>query len=106
MEKEWIISLQKSLNSISIPKLFLIYLVFLAIKTPNHFPIKEGISDTIRPITNTAGESLHYKKYLGLQIVQYLQVNEYKSTHNSKKRVPRVKFAWDEAVIYKDGSSL
>ena len=57
--------------------------MFQAIKTMNHFPVKGGISDTIRPETIMTDESLHYKRYIGLQIVQYYQVHGEDTLHNS-----------------------
>ena len=48
----------------------------------NHFLVKGGIYDTIVPTTIIPGESLHYKKYLGLHIGQYYQVHKEDTTHN------------------------
>ena len=42
----------------------------------NHFPFKWGISDMINPTKIMTGESLQYKKQLGLQIGQYCKFHE------------------------------
>ena len=42
-----------------VPKLFLIYLVFQAIKIMNHFHVEGNISDTITPTTIMTDESIH-----------------------------------------------
>ena len=69
--KEIIRSIRHSLPFNKIHKLFMIHLVFQAIKMLNHFPVKGGIFDTISPTTIISSKSLHYKKYLSLQILQY-----------------------------------
>ena len=49
-----------------VPKLFLIHLVFQAMKMLNHFPVNRGISDTISPTEVMTDERLHYKKHIGI----------------------------------------
>ena len=49
-----------SLSFNKVPKLFLIHLIFQAIKILKHFPVKGGISDTISLTTIMKYESLHY----------------------------------------------
>ena len=62
MSNEIIRSIRYSLTFKKDPKLYLIHLVFQEIKTMNHFTLKWGIADTIRPTTTMTGESIHYKK--------------------------------------------
>ena len=69
--KESIRSIQHSLPLNKIPNIFLIHLVFQAMKMRIHFHVKWGVSDTISPTTTMTGESLHSKKHLGLKIGQY-----------------------------------
>ena len=68
VEKERIRSIKHSLSFNNVTKLFLIHLVFQAIKMLNHYPVNGGISDTVIPKTIMIGESLHYKTHLGLHI--------------------------------------
>ena len=84
-EKESIRSIQHILTLNNIPKLFLIHLMFQAIKMLNHFPVKGGIYDTIISTTIMKVESFHYKKNIGLQIGQYCQVHNYDTPCNSNK---------------------
>ena len=56
--------------------------MFQAIKIMNHFPVKVGIYNTISPTTIMTGESLHYKKHLGLHIGHYFQVQEEETSLN------------------------
>ena len=49
--KERIRSTRHSITFNNVTKLFMIHLVFGAIKMLNHFPVKWGISDTISPKT-------------------------------------------------------
>ena len=58
--EERIRSIIHSLPFNKAPKIFLIHLVFQAIKILNHFPVKWGISDTITPIKIMTGESIRY----------------------------------------------
>ena len=62
--KERIRSIIHSLPFNKAPKIFLIHLVFQAIKILNHFPVKWGISDTIIPTTIMTSKSLHKKNIL------------------------------------------
>ena len=62
--KESIRYIRYSLPFNKVPKLFLIHLVFQAIKMTNHFPVRGGISDTIIPTAIMTGESIHYKKFM------------------------------------------
>ena len=55
------------------------------------FPTKGGISDSLIPKTIISGEALEFKKQFRLKIVQYCQVHEEESPHNSK--TPRTKGA-------------
>ena len=91
MAKDIIRSIRHILPFNKVPKLFLIHLVFQAIKMLNHFPVKGGISDTIIPATIMTDESLHYEKYLGLQIGQYCQIHGEDTLHNRNQ--PRTKGA-------------
>jgi hypothetical protein len=69
-----------------IPKLLMIHIVLNAVKMLNFFPIKGGISDTLSPKTIMSGETLNYKKHLGLQVGQYCQVHEEDTTQWSKSK--------------------
>ena len=89
--KESIRSIQHSLPFNKIPNIFLIHLVFQAIKILTHFPVKGGVYDTIIPTTIMTGNSLHYKKHIGLNIEQYCQVHEEDTPYNINK--PRTKGA-------------
>ena len=89
--KEIIGSIRHSLPFNTVPKLFMIHLVFQAIKIPNEFTVKGGISDTISSTKIMTGESMHYKKYLGLQIGHYCQLHEEDTSHNINQ--PRTKGA-------------
>ena len=69
-------SIRQSLPFNKVPKLFLIHLVFQSIKILNNFPVKGGISDTIRPTTIMTGETLHYKNisvYIFYSNVKYMR---------------------------------
>ena len=57
----------------------------------NHFTVKGGISETMIPTKILIGNSLHYKKHIGLNIGQYCQVQEEETPRNSNK--PRTKGA-------------
>ena len=76
-------------------------------KILNQFPVGGvGVSDTISPTTIMTGEIIHYKKHPGLYIRDYFQVNDDNTHHKSKKHVPKVPFAWNQAKIFKVDSSL
>ena len=51
----------------------------------NHFPVKGGKSDMIIPKTIMTGDSIHYKKHLGVHIRQYCQVKEEDTPCNGNK---------------------
>ena len=106
VEKERIRSIIHSLTFNKAPKLFLIYLVFQAIKMLNHFPVKGGISDIITLTKIMTGKSLHYKNisvYILDITVKYMSK---KLLGIAIRHVPRVPYEWDQGVIYKEGSSL
>jgi hypothetical protein len=73
------------------PKLLTIHIVFHSVKILNHFPPKGRIPDTISPKTIMAGETLHFKRHLSLQIGQYCQVHEEEQPRNSQ--LPRTQGA-------------
>jgi hypothetical protein len=54
----------------------MIHIVLNAVKMPNFFTTKGGISNTLSPTTIMSGETLDYKKHLSLQVGQYCQVHE------------------------------
>ena len=83
--KESIRYIIQSLPFYKVPKLFLINLVFKAIKMMNHFPVKGVISDTIIPTTIMAGESFHHKKNTSLHIGKCCHVHEEDTTRNRNK---------------------
>ena len=78
-------SIRHNLPFNKVPKIFLIHLVFQAIKIMNQFPVKGGISDTITPTTIMTDKSLHYKKHICLQIVHSCNVNEEDTPQNSNQ---------------------
>ena len=84
-------SIRHSLPYNKIPVLLTIWIVFNAVRLLNHFPVKGGISDTISPKTIMTGETLNYKKHLGLQVGQYCQVHEDDLPRNSQ--LPRTQGA-------------
>ena len=61
-EKESIRSIGHRLPFSKVSKLFLVHLVFKAIKILNHFNVKMVTYDTISPTTIMTGESLHLQK--------------------------------------------
>jgi hypothetical protein len=69
----------------------MIHIVLNAVKMPNFFPTKGGISNTLSPTTIMSGETLDYKKHLSLQVGQYCQVHEEDTPCNSQS--PRTKGA-------------
>jgi hypothetical protein len=73
------------------PKLLMIHIVFHAVKLLSFFPMKEGILDTLSPITIMSSEMLDYKKHLRLQLGQYCQVHQEDTPRNSLR--PRTKGA-------------
>ena len=83
--KESIRSIQHSLPFNYIPNIFLIRLLFQAIKMLIHLPVKVGVSETIIPTTIMTGNSIHYTKHLGLHIGHYFQVHQEDTPHNSNK---------------------
>ena len=83
--KERTRSVRHSLPFNRIPRIMVIYMVYLVVKLLNHFPVKGGISDTISPKTIMSGETLHYKKDFSLQFGQYCQVREEDTPRNSMK---------------------
>jgi hypothetical protein len=74
-----------------IPKLMTIHIVLNVVKLLNFFPTKGGVSDTLSPKTIMSGETLDFKKHLGLQIGQYFQVHEEDNPRN--RQVARTKGA-------------
>jgi hypothetical protein len=69
----------------------IIHIVFNAVKMLNFFPTKGGISNTLSPKTIMSGETLDYKKHLGLQVGECWQVHEEDTPRNSQS--PRTKGA-------------
>jgi hypothetical protein len=67
-----------------IPKLMTINIVLNVVKLLNFFRTKGGVSDTLSPKTIMSGETLYFKKHLGLQIGQYCQVHEEDTPRNSQ----------------------
>jgi hypothetical protein len=67
-----------------IPKLMTIHIVLNVVKLLNLFPTKGGVSDTLSPKTIMSGETLDFKKHIGLQIGQYHQVHEEDTPRNSQ----------------------
>jgi hypothetical protein len=65
-----------------IPKLMTIHIVLNVVKLLNFFQTKGGVSDTLSPKTIMSGETLDFKKHLGLQIGQYCQVHEEDTPRN------------------------
>ena len=57
----------------------------------NHFPVKGGTYDMIIPTTIMKGDSIHYKRHIGIHIGQYCQVNKEDTSYNRNK--PRKKGA-------------
>jgi hypothetical protein len=74
--KEQCRATRHSLPFHTIPKLMTIHIVLNVVKLLIFFPNKGGVSDTLSPKTIMSGETLDYKKNLGLQIGQYFQVHE------------------------------
>ena len=53
----------------------------------NHFLVKGGTSDIIIPTTIMTGDSIHYKRHIGIHIGKYCQVNkEYTPCNRNKPR--------------------
>ena len=59
-----------------IPRLLLIHIVFFSVKMLNYLPTKGGVSNVYTPNTTMSGETLHYNRYLVLNIGQYRQFYE------------------------------
>ena len=66
------------------PKLLTIYIIFTVIRIINYFPVKRGFYAILIPNTIISGETLNYKRYLGLNIGQYCQVHEHEDPRNSQ----------------------
>ena len=87
-----------------IPQLLTIHIVCHAVKLLNHFPTKGGILDMVSPKAIISGETLHYKKYLSLQIEQYCRKCTKKMYQGGVSyQEPRVPLILDPVVIYKRG---
>ena len=51
----------------------------------NHFPVKGGTSDMIIPTIIMTGDSIHYKRHIGIHIGQYCQLNKEDTPCNRNK---------------------
>ena len=65
-------------------KFITIYIVFTVLRMLKYLPVKGGVSAIISPKDIMPGKSLHYKRHLGLNIGQYLQVHDNEYTSNSQ----------------------
>jgi hypothetical protein len=81
--KERCRSARHSLPFNKIPKLMVIYVVFLSLKPLDHFPAKGGVLDTVSPKTIMTGKTPHCKKHLSLQLGQHCQVYKEDTPRNS-----------------------
>ena len=77
--------IRHSLSFNKFPKIYLIHLVFQAIKILNRFSIKGSIFYMISATKIVTGESLNYKKHIGLNIGQYCEVHEKDTPLNSNQ---------------------
>ena len=76
------------------------------IKMINYFPVKEGIYYTISPSIIMTGGSLNLKNvsvYIFYSTVKYTSK---KILAIAIKHVPKIQYPWNQAEIYKAGSSL
>ena len=81
--KERTRSVSHSLPFNKTPKLLTIYIVFTVVRMLNYLPVKGGVSAILSTKTIMYGETLHYKRHLGLNIGQYCQVHEHEYPRNS-----------------------
>ena len=98
--------IRHSLTFNKFPKIFLIHLVFQSIKIMEHFPVKGFISDTIIPTTIMTGDILHYRKNLVYRLYIIVKNTSKALRAIAINHVLKVPYAWDQAKIYKAGSSL
>ena len=68
------------------PKIITVYIVFTVFMMLNYFQVKGGVYSIVSPNTTISGETLHCKRQLGLNIVQYCQVHENEVSHDGTKR--------------------
>jgi hypothetical protein len=76
----------------TIPKLMTIHILLNVVKLLIFLTTKEGVSDTLSPKTIMSGETLDYKKHMGLQLGQYCQVNEEDNIVTVRSLGPRERF--------------
>ena len=69
--KEIEIRVRQSIPFNRIPRLFLIYIIFVSVKMINYLPTKVTVSTLYRPKTIMSDKTLHYKRHLALNIDQY-----------------------------------
>ena len=72
--KEIEIRVRQSIPFNRIPRLFLIYIIFVSVKMINYFPTKGLVSILYIPKTIMFIKTLHYKRHLIVKIGQYFQV--------------------------------
>ena len=74
--KEIEIRVRQSIPLNRIPRLFLIYIIFVSVKMINNFPTKGGTSTVYSPNIIMSGETFHYNIHLTLKIGHYCQVHD------------------------------
>jgi hypothetical protein len=65
------------------------------------FPVKGGVSETLSLKTIMTGETLDYKKHLGLQIGQYCHMHEEENPTLVRLLAPKKRFLSGQAEIFK-----
>ena len=66
------------------PKLLTIYIVFTVVRILKYSPFKGGVSAVLSPKTIMYGDTIHYKKHLGINIGHYCQVHENEDPRSSQ----------------------
>ena len=82
--KEIEIRVRQSIPFNRIPRLFLIYIIFVSVKMINNFPTKGGTSTVYSPNIIMSGETFHYNIHLTLKIGHYCQVHDEDTPWNSQ----------------------
>ena len=104
--KERTRAFRHSLPFNKISKLITIYIVFKIVRMIKYFPVKVVVSAILSPKTIMSGETLYYKRHLGLNIGQYFQVHEHEEPRKVEYQGPKAPFSLDPVEMNKGGSNL
>ena len=99
-------SISNSLPFKNIPNVLAISILFAVFRMLNYLQVKEGLSVILSPKTITSGETLHYKRHLGINIGQYFQVNEHEDPRNSQVPCTKGAIYLNPVKMNKGGSDL